>query len=194
MRRYLGAKMDSITVTYDWNMVPIEMPLFMQAKSAGYIINLTEASLREAAGSSFEISFEFNDNFTESCTYSFQSSEHNLYLPIPVIPEMAIPGQMTYLAKGIPPTGNQIYQFEQVVKIISNGSISNPRFIDNFSPGQKRIILDAKTFCSHVIAGRDCFVTKDKKAFIDRGRRDKLEQLASTKILSSEEFQSLILK
>ena len=41
---------------------------------------------------------------------------------------------------------------------------------------------------AHVRAHRDLFVSNDIRAFLDHGRRDKLESLLGTRIMTAPEF------
>jgi len=54
--------------------------------------------------------------------------------------------------------------------------------------GERRQVRDAMALSDHVREGRDVFITTDAKAFINHGRREKLEALCSTRIMTPEEF------
>jgi hypothetical protein len=43
-------------------------------------------------------------------------------------------------------------------------------------------------FCRHVSAGRDLFVSNDRRAFINHGRREQIEAAFGTRIMSAEEL------
>jgi hypothetical protein len=43
-------------------------------------------------------------------------------------------------------------------------------------------------FCGHVHAGLDTFLTNDTKAFVNGGRRAKLEAAYKTRIMTRDEF------
>jgi hypothetical protein len=75
--------------------------------------------------------------------------------------------------------------------IVSNGSF--PKNRENLSEKQTRQLRDAMIFQSHIMAGRDIFVSDDKKAFINHGKRDWLEKSLQTKILSVDEFSKYIM-
>jgi predicted nucleic acid-binding protein len=52
----------------------------------------------------------------------------------------------------------------------------------------QRQLRDAMILEAHVRNGRDVFITDDKKAFINNGRRDALRSFLKTRILTKEEF------
>jgi len=79
---------------------------------------------------------------------------------------------------------------KKVLLIITNGSFPNNR--ENLSDKQKRQLRDALIFQAHINAGRDIFVSNDRKAFINHGKRERLERSFQTKILSSDEFSEYI--
>ena len=78
--------------------------------------------------------------------------------------------------------------FESVLQIISNGSFPKPGHRDHLTDGQKRQLRDAIIVCAHTRDKREIFVSDDRKAFIDDGRRKALEALLKTRILSRKEF------
>lgn len=78
--------------------------------------------------------------------------------------------------------------FETLLKVISNGAFPAAGERGNLTAGQRRQLRDAVIFCAHVREKRQIFVTNDKKAFIDGGRRELLETVFNTKILAAEEF------
>jgi hypothetical protein len=79
---------------------------------------------------------------------------------------------------------------ERILQIISNGSF--PQCRDNLAAGQRRQLRDAMIFEAHVREARDIFVTRDLKAFIRDGRRERLEATFKTKIMLPEEFKALL--
>jgi len=78
--------------------------------------------------------------------------------------------------------------FESVLQIISNGSFPKLGDRDHLTDGQRRQMRDAMILCAHARDGREMFVTEDRKAFIDNGRRSALEALLKTSILTRVEF------
>ncbi len=80
---------------------------------------------------------------------------------------------------------------ESILVIIANGSFPKPGERDQLTEGQRRQLRDAMILEAHSRHGRDIFVTKDKRGFVHHGRRAKLEQLCSTRILTPDEFADL---
>ena len=68
-------------------------------------------------------------------------------------------------------------RLEQILAIITSGS----------SPTEHQL-RDAMIFQTHVRKSRDVFVTDDKKAFVNHGRRQLFEREFQTRILTSAEF------
>lgn len=62
---------------------------------------------------------------------------------------------------------------------------------DALTSGQRRQLRDAMIFCAHVRERREIFVTNDANAFIDEGRREKLERQFNTRIMKAAEFVAL---
>lgn len=81
---------------------------------------------------------------------------------------------------------------ERILQIISNGSF--PRRRDSLGDGERRQLRDAMIFEAHIREARNIFVTKDHKAFIRDGRREKLEATFKTQIMVPEEFKALLQK
>lgn len=78
--------------------------------------------------------------------------------------------------------------FESTLQIIFNGSFPKPGHRNCLSDGQKRQLRDAIILCAHARDKREVFVSDDRKAFVDDGRRDALETLLRTRILTRKEF------
>ena len=80
--------------------------------------------------------------------------------------------------------------FEGILAVISNGSFPAPGHRDSLTDGQRRQLRDAMIFLAHVRDGRDLFVTDDRRGFVKNGRREALERLGATKIVTSDEVGS----
>ena len=77
---------------------------------------------------------------------------------------------------------------ESIIQIISNGSFPKSGSRGHLSNGQRRQLRDAMILDAHAREGRSVFITNDRRGFIDGGRREMLQALLNTKILSGEEF------
>jgi hypothetical protein len=80
-------------------------------------------------------------------------------------------------------------KLERILHIIANGSF--PRNRDSLTLGQRRQLRDAMVFESHLRSGADLFVTRDERAFVRDGRRDRLQTEFNTRILTRAEFADL---
>ena len=82
---------------------------------------------------------------------------------------------------------------ESALSVISNGSFPPPGNRDDLSDGQRRQLRDAMIFEAHARAGRHVFVTNDRKGFINDGRRETLQALGRTRIVTPLEVEQLAL-
>jgi hypothetical protein len=77
---------------------------------------------------------------------------------------------------------------EQILRIISNGSFPKSGLRNDLTQGQRHQLRDALILAAHVRECHDIFVSDDKRAFVNKGRREKLEHLLSTRIMTASEF------
>ena len=76
-----------------------------------------------------------------------------------------------------------------ILKIISNGSFPKAgQRGQQLSKSQRHQLRDAMLLDARAREGREIFVTDDKKGFIKNGRRERLQSLLKTRILTQEEF------
>jgi hypothetical protein len=78
---------------------------------------------------------------------------------------------------------------EQVLAIVSARSFPQPDLRGSLTDGQRRQLRDAMIFCAHVRAGRHIFVTNDERGFVRGGRRQQLEQMFASRIMTRSEFE-----
>jgi hypothetical protein len=77
---------------------------------------------------------------------------------------------------------------DRILEIIGDGSFPRSGHRETLTPGQHNQFRDAMIFEAHVREKRDIFVTTDVTAFVKDGRREKLETLCSTRIMTVAEF------
>ncbi|HZQ42191.1 MAG TPA: hypothetical protein VFA99_03025 [Acidobacteriaceae bacterium] len=82
--------------------------------------------------------------------------------------------------------------FENVLGVISNHSFPPPEARKHLSKGQRRQFRDAMLLSLHAQHGRDIFVSRDKKAFVNEGRRELLERMLATRICTPEDAIGLL--
>jgi len=78
--------------------------------------------------------------------------------------------------------------FEKVLGVVSNHSVASNCEPSELSAGLRNHLRDALALCAHARERRDIFVSDDKKAFVAGGRREALEALLSTRIMTAAEF------
>jgi hypothetical protein len=76
---------------------------------------------------------------------------------------------------------------ERLLEIISGGTFPPPGKRESMTPGQRRQLRDAMILEAHSRESRDIFVTKDERGFIRAGRREALEHLCGTRIMTIDE-------
>jgi len=154
-----GNKMKRITI--DTNILPLDDIIVDVCKKNGYEYTVVSVTEREVEGSDFEKDID----------------------DVPKIPETAVWNES--------PWGNAVWpdkdnSFEEIIDIISSGSFPKDR--SNLTDAQKRMLRDAMILEAHVREKRDIFITNDKRAFINHGRRERIENKFGTKILTKTEF------
>lgn len=87
--------------------------------------------------------------------------------------------------------GNAVYggknnKLKMILEIISSSSF--PKNRNELSQNQRKQLRDAMILEAHSRRKRDVFVTNDKKVFIKHGRKEELEKLLKTLILTKEQF------
>jgi hypothetical protein len=78
-------------------------------------------------------------------------------------------------------------RMDEILRILSHGSFPPVGKRENLSAGARRQLRDAMILEAHCREGRDVFVTNDGD-FIEHGRRDALEALCETRIMTVAEF------
>jgi len=109
------------------------------------------------------------------------------------IPELLILDE-TPLGSGVIAGDEDADVFERVLGIVSNGSFPRQGSRDRLTAPQRRQLRDAMTFEAHYRQRRHLFVSDDRRAFIKHGRREALESLGRTRILTSAEFIDLAMR
>jgi hypothetical protein len=81
--------------------------------------------------------------------------------------------------------------FETALRVISAGSFPPPGSREFLTAGQRRQLRDAMIFEAHARARRHVLVTADARGFINDGRRETLEALGRTRIVTPGELEAL---
>lgn len=106
---------------------------------------------------------------------------------IPTIAETAVIGE-SLLGEAVLGSESGARIYEQIRAIISSGSYTPPEGDEHPHDGQRRQVRDAMALSDHVRERREFFITTDARAFINHGRREQLEALCSTRIMTPAEF------
>ena len=149
-------------VTFDTTERP-DSPAVQFALRTGWHVAYVSVSVREAAGTDFEVDLK----------------------PLNQIVESGVWGESRW-GQALWSGGSEALKLEEILNIIANGSF--PRDRSNLSDGQRHQLRDAMILSAHARDRRDVFVTGDQKAFIKGDRREKLEAVALTRILSAIQF------
>jgi len=152
------------TVTLDTNILPPER-VIVRVPASQFDFAVVSVSEREIAASSFQVAV----------------------VPLKKVAETELLDE-SVLDQGVLGSAQDVDCFEASLAIISNNSFPKPHDRNRLTPGQRRQLRDAMIFCAHVRARRDIFVTKDRRAFVEDGRRETLERRFKTKIMTDEEF------
>jgi len=77
---------------------------------------------------------------------------------------------------------------DSLLSVISDRSFPKRGSRNKLSRGREHQLRDALILLAHRRENRDIFVTEDKKGFINGSRREALERLCCTRIMTVEEF------
>jgi len=85
------------------------------------------------------------------------------------------------------PDADTAARLQQILTVICNGKFAVD--VDTATRGELHQLRDALILEAHAAARREVFVTDDQKAFLKHGRRERLEALLTTRILTTAEFE-----
>ncbi len=151
------------TVTFDTTVDPDGQVVHL-ARAMGLNLAVVSVTNREAEGSSFEVTLKSLDAIPETGVWDESRWDDS------VGGEAEVDGK----------------RLEQILAIITSGSFPTER--EGLTKNQQHQLRDAMIFETHVRKSRDLFVTDDKKAFVNHGRRQLFEREFQTRILTSAEF------
>lgn len=78
--------------------------------------------------------------------------------------------------------------FEASLVVIGNGSFPRVSERGELTDGQRRQLRDAMIYTAHVRERRHVLVSNDQRAYVNHGKRERLENLGATKIRTSAEM------
>ena len=153
------------TITIDTNLADAR-ELVQLARGAGVHVAIVSTSRRELTPSDIRV------------------DEFDIVLEILVLNE-------SFLNRAVLASQADADNFEAILHIISNGSFPCRERRGILNAGQQRQLRDAQILTSHVAAGRDAFVTDDRRGFISHGRLELLESRLATHILTGCQLRGL---
>lgn len=151
-------------VTFDATARP-DSRVVTAAIAAGCYVTYASVSLREAKGTDFEVELKKYDCVPELAVWNESDWDESRWA-----------GE---------PSSDRL---ENILGIISNGAFPKDRA--TLTQGQLHQLRDAMILEAHSAASHDIFVTGDVKGFIKNGRREKLETLLGTRIMTAGELLS----
>jgi hypothetical protein len=153
------------TVTLDTNVFPAG-PLCARAERIGITVVALTVSHREVEGSSLEEEVRALATVTETGVWGESRYRQARY--------------------GSPADAECL---ERALALLSNRSFPPLGQRDQLTGGQRRQLRDAMILCAHVRSHRDLLVSKDRRAFIDHGRREAIAATFGTRVMTVEEFE-----
>ncbi len=120
---------------------------------------------------------------------------------VPIIPNKALPGVFTIGQSKIggndriAPDGMGTDFLQSILDVATTGSVQYLRDVNSPSKGIRNHIRDAKILQIHCVHGFNIFVSNDTSFFGKPAstKREQLEALCNTKIMTGEEFKSVYL-
>jgi hypothetical protein len=164
-----------ITVTLDTNCAD-EMELIALMRQRGAHVALVNTTDLEARGSSFEVKLEALERVPEPGLWGEGGWGTSMWGGGPSVEYRDEAGDAC--------CSNP---FEATLAVVSNHSFPPSGQRSHLTPGQGRQLRDAMIFCAHVQHSRDLFVSRDIRAFVNEGRRERLESMFDTRILTPSE-------
>jgi len=147
-------------ITIDTNILPAD-DIVKKCKESGYEYAIVSVTNREVSGSDFEKDLNNIHRILETAVWDESLWNDCVW-------------------------GDEDNDLEEILNIISNGSF--PKNRSALTNAQKRMLRDTIILEAHIREKRDVFVTDDKRAFINHGRKKKIEDKFNTRILTKEEF------
>jgi hypothetical protein len=175
--------MACLLVTLDTNTIDHRPRI--EAACAGLDVELafTTVTRRETEGTSRSDTSADPDTVVETGVWN--ESEWNSFVWGAPVYETAVIGEW-HLGSAV--LGSSSSPFEEILEVIGGGSFPPPGKRDGLSAGVRRQLRDAMILEAHWRDRRDVFVTEDVTGFIDHGRRDRLEALCRTRIMTVDQF------
>lgn len=156
-----------IRVTLDTGILPAD-DLFEAAAGRPIFFAAVSVTGRETRGTSFDVQLT----------------------PLGNVPETGVFGESEWGSAVFADAEAATVGLEDLIQVISSGSFPPPSDRDHLTESQRHQLRDAMILEAHAREGRDIFVSDDRRAFINHGRRARLATLTRSDIMSREEFSA----
>ena len=153
----------TIRITFDTNALT-EDTLISMCEALGWHLAVVSVTEREVDGTPFEVCLQPLGTIRETAAFY---------------------GEGGY-GQGLWPSEESKKHVEEILQVISSGGFPTER--SNLTDGQEHQKRDAMILEAHIREGREIFVTRDEKGFINHGRRERLQETFGTRVLTPEEF------
>lgn len=151
-------------------------------------VTLDTGALRPVELSRIEAAIEGRDVELAHTSVTDREKGTSYAAPTGAITETAVWGESRW-GQSVWGNDESAARFEAILDVVSDGGFPPPGSRgDALSAGHRHQLRDAMILGAHARERRDIFVTNDRKHFIDDGRRELLEALCSTKIMTVDEF------
>lgn len=175
----------AVTITVDTNMLD-EAPiarLRAAAAASGLVVDIRTVTVNKRERGDFGAL----SSFRESAVWDESRWGEGAWGDDQTVRELLVLDESA-LGDGVLATSANLRRFETVLRIVSNGSFPPPGSRSELTRPQRRQLRDAMTLEAHAREGRDLFVTADARGFVKHGRREVLERLCSTRIITPDEI------
>jgi hypothetical protein len=177
-----------LRVTIDTNVLDKEKIARIQEAAAGLDVELafTTVAERERPGSVLE--FVVTDQVRDTMVWGEGRWDEAVWGG-PVY-ESAILGE-SVVGLAVLGGDDSASRLEGILRVVGSGSFPKPGQRDNLNRGERNQLRDAIALEAHARKGRDVFVSDDVTAFGrsgDDARRQRLEGLCQTRIVTVDEF------
>lgn len=179
----------TVRVTLDTNMIDDKgmMALQSAAESKGVVLDVAviTVTLRERGESPYLDGFG-GSAIPETAVWGESCWGKAVWGGV-TVPEALVIGE-TPIGQGAIVSDSTVDAFEAILTVIAGGSFPRHGERDDLTTGQHRQLRDAMIFEAHVRSRRDVFVTNDRKGFINGGRKEALERIGATCIVTADEL------
>lgn len=174
--------MDRLRVTLDTNTIKHRGRI--ESACAGFDVELayTTVTDRETEGTSYATT-----GASVMETGVWNESRWDQFVWGGPVRESAVIGKWR-LGKAVLGSDESPATLERILEIISDRGFPPPGAREALTVGQRHQLRDAMVLEAHAREDRDVLISEDTKGFVKHGRRERLEALCRTRIMTVDEF------